>query len=161
MLASKRSRDACLFCPIMSFKYQTPKNNVSGNVSNGLNKGHSSGSAQPYHVGAGLQIHIVWDTTQASHVTKDREVGVRWLTASVAEPDTYKTTPMAYLSQNLGQNLFSIVQSFYSSNGWMLSQESTYTQVTFVFYVCLIFVTFSCASNSKKKIPICKMNFWN
>lgn len=161
MLASKRSRDACLFCPIMSFKYQTPQSNVSGNVSNALNKEHSSGSVQPYHLDAGLHIHIVWETTQASNVTKDREVGVRRLTASVAESDTYKTTPMAYLPQNLGQNLFSIVQSFYSSKGGMLSQESTYTQVTFVFYICLIFVTFFCASNSKKKIPICKINFWN
>ena len=117
MLASMWSRDVSLFCPIMSFKYQTPKNNVSDNVSNRLNKEHSSGSGQPYHLGAGLHIHIVWKKNQASKVTKDRNMGVRRPTVSQLQSQAFakqplwpkgQAVPMAYLSQNLVQNLFSI-----------------------------------------------------
>lgn len=112
------SRDVSLFCPIISLKYQTPKNNMSGNVSNRLNKEHSSGSVQPYHLGAGLHLQIVWKKNQVNKVTKDRDMGVRQPTlpqlqsqALAKQPLRPKgqAVPMAYLSQNLGQNLFSII----------------------------------------------------
>lgn len=101
MLASIWSRDVSLFYPIMSFKYQTPKNNVSGNVSNGLNKEHSSGSVQPYHLGAGLHIHIVWKKNQASKVTKDRDVGVRRPTLPQLQSQALARQPLWPKGHNL------------------------------------------------------------
>lgn len=158
MLASKR--DACLFCPIMSFKYQTPKNNASGNVSNGLNKGHSSGSVQPYHVGAGLHIHIVWETTQASHVTKDREVGGEAAHCLSCRARHLQNNPYGlFVPKSRPKLVFN--HSVFLFQQWMDAFTRKHVYTSHFRFLHLIFVTFSCASNSKKKIPICKINFWN